>query len=859
MPATIQNPPIFSDTLLVPGIGQRAPRSVAIVDFNLDGKQDVIVANGGAPNGWASGMSVFLGDGAGGFGPQIFTTGVEAPYSVVVGDINGDGLADAVVANGLHQDSVSIMLGLGDGTFTSISQPTAAGARCAGIGDLDGNGKVDIVVGCQYSNTVAVLLQNANGSYATYFGMYTGPNTSPWMPAIGDLNNDGIQDMVVALHGPASGPTSNQIAVLFGLGGGAFGAIAKYIVGTKPEEPVLADMNGDGYLDCAVVNEGGGVSILINGPHSFALSQTLSAGAIPTSLVKGDFNGDNITDLAVCAQQSNNITLFLGDGSGSFPTSKEFPGYSLFASLAAGDFNNDGRPDLAAAATAASVTGIGTVSIFLADGPASFGAAKAYTTNLKLNDIRVADIDADGSPDIIATALGNPSFDVLLGDSVGGFLAASTLTIGAGNLGPPAIADFNQDGILDAAFPASSPANEIIVITGDGIGNFGNPTFVAVAPSPMLAAAGDLNNDGVADLVAAHTYAITGVSALLNNGTGSLYLNWQLPANGVARAIRLADLNNDGNLDVLYIVSSCFTALGDGQGFFGTPSIVPLSGSTNLVDTAAGDLQKDGNLDVGLLAINSGGYMGWLPGDGTGSLGTAVFTNLPLTLPLRFAVGDLTGDGNVDTIIMSDDPGGLCLFRGDGLGGWSAPETYAGVGVFVLTDVNKDGRLDIVRTATGVNNWGGNYIMVQTNQLTTPAGLSHFGTGTPSCAGTIAMNGNSIPAAGNTHFGMVASNATPSSLGLLLVMNVIDIAGNDYFGVGIKIHLNPVLSTDILAFNIISDTAGAAFTAAPIPNNPSLQGLTYFAQAIFVESSGCDCSGSAFGLSSSTGLAIQIQ
>jgi IPT/TIG domain-containing protein len=136
------------------------------------------------------------------------------------------------------------------------------------------------------------------------------------------------------------------------------------------------------------------------------------------------------------------------------------------------------------------------------------------------------------------------------------------------------------------------------------------------------------------------------------------------------------------------------------------------------------------------------------------------------------------------------------------------------------------------------------------------AGLVPYGTGTPGCAGTMTVFGDSNPTVGNSGFHFLCSNAPPLSLGLLLIANARDLAGSDPFGIGILLHLDLFLSTELSAFDLVSDGSGLGSAPLPIPSDPGYVGLTYFAQGIWVWSS---CSLPPFDLSSTRGVAITVQ
>ena len=314
------------------------PASVAVGDFNGDGKQDLAVANTDSDN-----VSILLGNGAGSFGSATNFGAGSDPYSVAVGDFNGDGKQDLAVAN-LSSNNVSILLGNGAGSFGSATNFGAGSSPFSvAVGDFNGDGKQDLAVANINSNNVSILLGNGTGSFgsATNFGA----DTTPVSVAVGDFNGDGKQDLAVA------NLNSNNVSILLGNGAGSFGSATNFGADTTPISVAVGDFNGDGKQDLAVANlNSNNVSILLgNGAGSFGSATNFGAGTGPYSVAVGDFNGDGKQDLAVANINSNNVSILLGNGAGSFGSATNFGAGSDPESVAVGDFNGDGKQDLAVA------------------------------------------------------------------------------------------------------------------------------------------------------------------------------------------------------------------------------------------------------------------------------------------------------------------------------------------------------------------------------------------------------------------------------------------------------------------------------------------------------------------------------
>jgi autotransporter-associated beta strand protein len=321
-----------------------SPYSVTVGDFNGDGKPDLAVANEGSHN-----VAVLLGNGAGGFAaPTTFTSGGSSPYSVTVGDFNGDGKPDLAVAN-LGSNNVAVLLGNGAGGFAAPTTFASGGSQpmSVTVGDFNGDGKPDLAVANFGSHNVAVLLGNGAGGFAAPTTFASG-GSQPMSVTVGDFNGDGKPDLAVANFG------SHNVAVLLGNGAGGFAAPTTFASGGDyPSSVTVGDFNGDGKPDLAVANAGShNVAVLLgNGAGGFAAPTTFASGGYsPSSVTVGDFNGDGKPDLTVANYNSNNVAVLLGNGAGGFAAPTTFAsGGSQPMSVTVGDFNGDGKPDLAVA------------------------------------------------------------------------------------------------------------------------------------------------------------------------------------------------------------------------------------------------------------------------------------------------------------------------------------------------------------------------------------------------------------------------------------------------------------------------------------------------------------------------------
>jgi len=329
------------------------PTSPVVADFNLDGRPDLAIANENSHN-----VTILLNKGGERFvqspGSPVGVYASSCPNSVAVGDFNVDGKPDlAVVGNCIN--SVNILLGDGVGGFSEApGSPFRVGTprgRVA-VGDFNLDGKPDLALTNTFSNSITILLGNGMGGFTEAPGSPVGAEL-PGDIAVGDFNSEGKPDLAV-VNGGFSNLSMNSVSILLGNGSGGFTGGSSILVEAGSASMAVGDFNLDGKLDLAVANDesfSGSVTILLgNGDGRFtqAIGSPIRLKDRPThSVVVGDFDLDGKPDLAVSTSQSNGVTVLLGNGAGGFIQSAGSPvSLGLFPrSLAVADFNQDGKPD----------------------------------------------------------------------------------------------------------------------------------------------------------------------------------------------------------------------------------------------------------------------------------------------------------------------------------------------------------------------------------------------------------------------------------------------------------------------------------------------------------------------------------
>jgi hypothetical protein len=269
-------------------------------DFDNDGKMDIAVS---ATIG--GGVWIVRGNGNGTFAsPQVVLTG-DQPHGVAVLDVDGDGDMDIVDAL-VGDDQLALLLNDGSGTFAA---PTFFGAGCSrpwglASADMNNDGIVDLVAGCVSDEKAAVLLGNGNGTFtASPSQDADGP---PWQVALGDVDGDGNVDVTLANAFSANGG-----ALLRGNGDGTLDAPATFATPGHTPATDLGDLDGDGDLDWVLASFGGGAwRIYVNdGNGNFTFDQDIPAPSNPSCSVMLDFDNDGDLDLALSDEIADRVVL----------------------------------------------------------------------------------------------------------------------------------------------------------------------------------------------------------------------------------------------------------------------------------------------------------------------------------------------------------------------------------------------------------------------------------------------------------------------------------------------------------------------------------------------------------------------
>jgi Big-like domain-containing protein/VCBS repeat protein len=700
-----------------PNVGSSFVESAYAVDLNGDGYLDVVAydSNDGL-------LLTFMND-AGTFSAAQTTT-INTSFGNIaginVGDMNGDGKADVVVAyfNGLSRTSsqmtVQSLISKGDGTFTAGNGQTfnvSASLQLTGfspvaLGDLNGDGKLDIAAlfleqtGRSSGNfVVTTALGNGDGTFGT-LGTNSviadswsqfGPPSETGVQIL-DINNDGKNDVLTA--------AGLYLYVALGNGDNTFATPVKSTF-AGDAAMVFADVNGDGKPD--VISGGSGVvSIYLGkGDGTFAApsqsGQYIADPPVGTQeLAVADLDGDNKLDVIALSDEYKEVTPLLGNGDGTLRApqalsvpSDSFPFDTVLETVLTDSTTS--YSDLIVAnfggTNPAVLTGI-------SDGKGNFNYINSLPGGVPsgfdfIEPIQ-ADFNGDGKQDLLIVGIAGGLW-VALANGDGTFQAPAAITMPS--LACPvqlgAAGDLNGDKKLDivVAYPGDAPcagtsyASGYFVIMGNGDGSFQKPTFYPAGSELYSATLADINADGNLDLflddlppIATGGYQVT---EQLGNGDGTFGAPNTLLSNYIVSDVKVADLTGDGKPDVLLSAEELdgsdvstgglFLINGNGDGTFGART--QIAGGNWFFNTAIADLNGDSIPDIAATLYSTDGqpntYYGFvtLLGEGNGSF-SAPYNQLESfdsSLPL---VGNFFNDNAPDVAVETAYGAGVYLGQG---------------------------------------------------------------------------------------------------------------------------------------------------------------------------------------------------
>jgi flagellin len=336
--------------------------------------------------------------GNGSFNTAVSSITANTNSGIAMGDLNRDGFDDIVTAHGTN--GISIKYGNGDGTFGAASTYLTVGAssiQSIQIADLNNDGQLDIV-STRFNHSSAgpgleILMNNGNGTFAagnTFDFTYTGTREF----ILGDFNGDGSTDIIIGGQ-----DTSQSYVSLRNNGDGTFAMVGSFALSDAFRSGQLKDLNGDGRADLIIGHINGDVSVSLgngNGTFSSASTYALGTGAI-RSLQLGDFNGDGRSDIAAAAQ--NGLSVLYGNSDQTFGNTT-LVSSTGFDSMTIADFNDDGRSDIA-------VNSSTSLEVWTLTNSNSWGRTQNSTFASGQAGIAQADYNSDGVIDLVTANSGS--------------------------------------------------------------------------------------------------------------------------------------------------------------------------------------------------------------------------------------------------------------------------------------------------------------------------------------------------------------------------------------------------------------------------------------------------------------------
>ncbi len=544
----------FTPVLLVP-LGDPAT-GLASGDWNEDGTPDLAISIRGGVFFERDRLGVYLNDGTGGFAQRLsISMSFGSPTAAATGDFDQDGHADFAVARA-GDDRLHLYAGDGTGGFTLVaSVDTVHLPTAVLVADLDGDGNDDVAVSGR-----KLELFRGDGSAGLDSVVVTDGNLGG-EGNLAFLDADGDGDLDLAAAGSPAG-CSSRIDLHLGDGTLGFRSGRTFDLGrTHPSTLAIADFDGDARLDVAVSNHSDRVLQFAQGDGTGGLSLVDELPLDPgVGMARSaDLNGDSNADLILVAP--GGFRVLLGDGAGGFVETDASAPFTPLNFIVT-DWDEDGALDV----TSLSEPGpgaAGVLSFFRGRGDGSLDAPRSVPAGDRPRALATSDVDGDGHLDIgVAKAAGNSNAFLFRGDGSGGFVLAAAIDTPGRLASGIVLLDIDGDGredlgVREVVGTTGCDWSATVLLGGGGFA-FDAPRVEVIGYPPANLVGGDVDGDGLDDLVSASTSE--GVFALFSpSGTpvqSTLFGSATSP-----NELSLADLDADGLLDIVAADDEGFVAV----------------------------------------------------------------------------------------------------------------------------------------------------------------------------------------------------------------------------------------------------------------------------------------------------------
>lgn len=711
------------------------PQGVAIGDIDCDGKPDIVVTNFGSDF-----VSVFRNNSttgsitSGSFEPKVdFTVGGNSPF-ITLGDIDGDGKTDMVVAcrtgnvvsvfrNSSTPGSISAA------SFEPKVDFTAGdGPDCVAIGDIDSDGKPDLAVSNYNSNTVSVFRNTStsgtisSGSFAPKVDLATG--LQPYFVEMGDIDKDGKPDLVISNYNSFSLSLYRNKSTSGSITSGSFDPRVDLITGSRPYGLAIGDIDGDNKPDISVANtDNAVVSVFKNqnipgliSSYSFSPKVDFATGPTPVFVTLSDINGDGKPDLVVENNGSGTISILKNNslpgsiGPGSLSARFDFAGGSSYG-LAVGDMDCDGKQDIV-------VTNGISATVSVLHNEITERLLPVITSFTPVSGPIGTTITISGSN--FSTT---PENNYVWFGAVRATVTASTsaqLTVIV-----PAGATYQPFTVTVTGLTAYSSSPFNVTIPGTNI-------FDATSLAPKVdflagmnlssVALADIDGDGKPDLIVAISsiegnsvsiYRNVSTTGAISTASFLSKIDLSTPSGPVG--VNVSDIDGDGKLDI--VVSCSYNSVSIFRNLCSPGAItagsfsprVDLMASYSPNGVALGDLDGDGKPDLAVTNYMSNTVSIFRNNSEPGAISTGSFdarVDFPVgSYPYRVAIGDIDGDGKPDLAVTNWGSNTVSILKNLSSAGSFTLSSFAtkvdfftgtNPGQIAIADIDGNGKQDVI-------------------------------------------------------------------------------------------------------------------------------------------------------------------